>query len=165
MERSAGILIYRRKDTGEVEVLLGKCGGPQWDKRFRGAWNIPKGHVEHDETDISTALREFKEETSLEVRIPRSVDEFLDLGTAKTASGKTVHIFAIEYDFNKDGYEVPISANLVDTEWPKNSGRTIKVPELSKAYYFTINKAKEIIFPYQRIFLERLADDLSKMKG
>ena len=31
MEKSSGILVYRFKQ-GELQVLLGKCGGPAWAK-------------------------------------------------------------------------------------------------------------------------------------
>jgi predicted NUDIX family NTP pyrophosphohydrolase len=40
--RSAGILLYRRRD-GAVEVLLVHPGGPLWARRDAGAWSIPKG--------------------------------------------------------------------------------------------------------------------------
>ena len=47
-EVSAGILVYRIVDN-EIQVLLGKNGGPRWKNKSVGAWNIPKGHVEDGE--------------------------------------------------------------------------------------------------------------------
>lgn len=38
-------------------------------KQTRGHWGFPKGHVEDNETERETAIREVKEETNLDVRI------------------------------------------------------------------------------------------------
>lgn len=38
-------------------------------KQTKGHWGFPKGHVETDETEIETAIREVKEETNLDVEI------------------------------------------------------------------------------------------------
>ncbi len=35
----------------------------------KGFWGFPKGHVEENETEVETAIREVKEETNLDVRI------------------------------------------------------------------------------------------------
>lgn len=60
-EKSCGALIYR-KNRGEYELLLirHRCGGH---------WSFPKGHVENDETETETALREIREETGLRVTL------------------------------------------------------------------------------------------------
>ncbi len=44
-ERSAGILMYRRRD-GRLEVFLVHPGGPFWAKKDLGAWSLPKGEFE-----------------------------------------------------------------------------------------------------------------------
>ncbi len=49
MRRSAGILLHRRGDDGEREVLLVHPGGPFWAKKDAGAWSIPKGEHGDDE--------------------------------------------------------------------------------------------------------------------
>ena len=38
-------------------------------KHNDGHWGFPKGHVEKDETELQTAIREVKEETNLDVEI------------------------------------------------------------------------------------------------
>lgn len=38
-------------------------------KQTKGHWGFPKGHVEENETEIETAMREVKEETNLDVKI------------------------------------------------------------------------------------------------
>lgn len=160
MERSAGILVYRFFNE-ELQVLLGKCGGPNWKNRSVGVWNIPKGHIKHRETDLNCAIREFNEETSLNLDISNNL---IDLGESITKHGKIVKIFAIEHNFAEDKYQVKIKSNLISTEWPPKSGNIIQVPELSEAYYFKINVAKRMIFDYQKCFLDRLEEKINNLK-
>ena len=157
-EKSAGILVYRVQN-GELQVLLGKCGGPKYEKMSVGAWNIPKGHVEEGENMYSAAIREFSEETSLELNIT-NWKEIIDLGEAKTSSKKIVKIFAVERDFGENGDDkVRIKSNMCTTEWPPKSGKKIEIPEMAPdAYYFKMNVARRMIFAYQRVFLDRLEE-------
>ena len=37
-----------------------------------GHWGLPKGHVEGNETEVETAIREVKEETNLDVKVDSS---------------------------------------------------------------------------------------------
>jgi bis(5'-nucleosidyl)-tetraphosphatase len=58
VERSAGVIVYRRAArANEEEFLLLDYG------RF---WDYPKGHVEKGEDDLEAALREVKEETGVD---------------------------------------------------------------------------------------------------
>ena len=41
--RSAGILLFRRTETAEVEVLLVHPGGPLWARRDDGVLVDPQG--------------------------------------------------------------------------------------------------------------------------
>lgn len=59
-EKSCGAIIVR-KNNDTFETLL--------IKMVKGHWSFPKGHVESDETEVETALREIKEETNLDVII------------------------------------------------------------------------------------------------
>lgn len=61
-EKSCGAVVYHKTSQDDVKVLLvknhnGKC------------WTFPKGHVEKNETEQQTAIREIKEETGLDVQI------------------------------------------------------------------------------------------------
>lgn len=56
--RAAGGVPWRRRDDGEIEVLL--VHRPQYRD-----WTFPKGKVEEGETDEQAALREVEEETGL----------------------------------------------------------------------------------------------------
>lgn len=59
-EKSCGAIIVREQDK-EIQVLLVKHNA--------GHWAFAKGHVEGNETEEQTALREIKEETGLEVKL------------------------------------------------------------------------------------------------
>lgn len=63
MEKSCGaIVVHKFKDTYKT-LLIGFLHGGKIN------WGFPKGHVEKDETEHQTALREIKEETGLDVEI------------------------------------------------------------------------------------------------
>ncbi len=59
-EKSCGAIIIRNNNN-VIETLLIQMWG--------GHWSYPKGHVEENETEVETALREIKEETNLEVTL------------------------------------------------------------------------------------------------
>ncbi len=56
-EPTAGGIVFRRNDKGQVEILLIQ------DAKDR--WTIPKGHIEEGETAQATAKREIGEEAGL----------------------------------------------------------------------------------------------------
>ncbi len=60
-EKSCGAVIYRVHQN-ELQVLLVK-------QYPGGHWAFPKGHVEPDEEEVETAIREVKEETGLVIQI------------------------------------------------------------------------------------------------
>ncbi|WP_203637511.1 bis(5'-nucleosyl)-tetraphosphatase [Levilactobacillus wangkuiensis] len=60
-ENASGAVVYRLVDN-QIQYLLLKSATSNF-------WGFPKGHVEGDETDLQTAVREIKEETSLVVAI------------------------------------------------------------------------------------------------
>lgn len=61
MEKSCGAIIARQTETGREILLIRHVNG--------GHWAFPKGHVEKDETEEQTALREIMEETGLAVTL------------------------------------------------------------------------------------------------
>lgn len=60
-EKSCGVVIY--SEIGEnLEFLI-------ISDKNDGHWGFPKGHVEKDESEEQTAIREVREETGLQVNI------------------------------------------------------------------------------------------------
>jgi predicted NUDIX family NTP pyrophosphohydrolase len=145
LEISAGILAYRRARA--VEVLLAHPGGPFWTKKDAGAWTIPKGLANDGEDLLATARREFTEETGFVARAP-----FVPLGAAKQKSGKTVHAFACEGDFDP----AQLAGNTFEIEWPPKSGRRGSFPEIDRVNWFGLAAARVKILTYQLPFLAEL---------
>jgi predicted NUDIX family NTP pyrophosphohydrolase len=137
-EISAGILAFRREK--ELEVLLAHPGGPFWSKKDAGAWTIPKGLVEAGDDIAAAARREFTEETSLFAK-----GAMLELPPVRQKSGKLVHAFALEADFDLGQF----ASNTFELEWPPRSGRRQSFPEIDRIGYFTLPVAKLKIIAYQ----------------
>ena len=130
--------------------------GPYWKNKEQNVWNIPKGHIENSENLLDCAIREFEEETGLIIPNVQYLN-LLYLGDTKTSGNKKlVHIFALNYDFAPNTYQVNIKSNMCEVEYPPKSGQIISVPELDEAKYININIAYNYIFKYQQIFLDRL---------
>ncbi len=144
-EISAGLLVWRRR--GEVEYLLGHPGGPYWARRDAGAWSIPKGAVEAGDDLLSTARREFAEETGLRVKGP-----FAPLQPVKQTSGKIVHAFAVEADRDLKKF----AGGTFAMKWPPHSGQERSFPEIDRVAYFGRAAALEKIIAYQRPFILEL---------
>jgi predicted NUDIX family NTP pyrophosphohydrolase len=135
---SAGILVFRRKPA--LEVLLAHPGGPFWAKKDDGVWTIPKGLVEPGEDLVAAARREFNEETNLTAE-----GELLALTPVNQKSGKLVHAFAVEADFELGAF----SSNAFEIEWPPKSGKRQNFPEIDRIAYFALPAAKIKIIAYQ----------------
>jgi predicted NUDIX family NTP pyrophosphohydrolase len=135
---SAGILAFRRKKG--LEVLLAHPGGPLWSKKDAGAWTIPKGLVEVADDIVAAARREFTEETGLLAN-----GAMLELTPVQQKSGKLVHAFALEADFDLGQF----ASNTFELEWPPRSGRRQNFPEIDRIDYFTLPAAKLKIIAYQ----------------
>lgn len=146
---SAGILLYRRTDEA-LEVLLVHPGGPFWAKKDRGAWSIPKGEVGEGEEPLACALRELEEElgSSFDL-LPETLTE---LGAVRQKSGKTVHGWAAESDFDP----ATLRSNTFTMEWPPRSGAEREFPEVDRAEWFELDAAREKINPAQAAFLDSL---------
>ena len=147
--RSAGILLFGRAGD-DLEVLLGHMGGPFWARRDAGAWTIPKGEHDEQETAWDAARREFVEELGLDV----PAGEPLDLGEVRQSGGKMVRAFAIEGRLDPDA----VVSGTFEMEWPRGSGRLQRFPELDRVAWFTLDEAADRIVKAQRELLTRLRD-------
>lgn len=147
---SGGILLYRY-EHGELQVMLVHPGGPFWANKDEGAWSIPKGVFEDNESPLEAARREFTEETGFDVD-----GEFIELGQARQRSNKVVHVWALE----KTVDAAAARSNTFTMEWPRNSGQTREYPEADRAAWFNFDQARRKILRGQAEFLDRLADRL-----
>lgn len=152
MKPSAGIVLWRRLDSGVVEVLLGHMGGPYWARKDVGAWSIPKGEIEPGEEPLDVARREFCEE----IGVPLPPGDINDLGEIRQAGGKTVLAWAVEGDLDASA----IVSNTFELEWPPKSGRIQAFPEIDRAEWFDLAAAAEKIVVGQRTFLDRLPTNI-----
>ena len=143
---SAGLLMYRFRD-GELEVLLAHPGGPFWAPKDTGVWTIPKGEVERGEDLLATAQREFEEETGAPPQPP-----FLELGSIEQRSGKIVHAWAFEGEFDP----AALRSGTYRSEWPPGSGRMADFPEIDRAQFFNLAGAREKMLVAQTPLLGRL---------
>ena len=150
-KQAAGILLYRRGPRG-LEVLLAHPGGPLWARKDLGAWTLPKGQFNNDERPIAAAKREFEEEMG-----SPPPGEFVEIGSIKQPSGKVVHAFVAESDFDVS----TVQSNLFSLEWPPKSGQRAQFPEVDRAGWFTIDEARQKILKGQQPFLDRLLTLLS----
>lgn len=151
-KRSAGVLLFRRLES-VLEVFLVHPGGPFWAKKDLGAWSIPKGEFELDESALDAARREFTEETGFEVD-----GNFIDLGTVRQASGKLVSVWAVEGDCDP----AMLVSNHCEIEWPPRTGRMISIPEVDRGAWYRVDEARERIFAGQAPFLDALAGKLKQ---
>ncbi len=150
--RSAGILLHRVGPEGR-EVLLVHPGGPFWAKRDDGAWSIPKGEYDDDEEPMAAALREFEEEVGSALE---HVGELVELGEVRQRNRKRVTAWAAEGELDASA----VRSNTFAMEWPPRSGRTQKFPEIDRAEWFTLARAREKLIEAQAAFLDRLEERL-----
>jgi predicted NUDIX family NTP pyrophosphohydrolase len=146
---SAGILLYRGEGDS-LEVLLVHPGGPFWAKKDEGAWSIPKGELDEGEESRACALRELEEEIGSSLGL--APERLIELGEVRLKSGKRVHGWAAEGDFDP----ASLSSNTFAMEWPPRSGKEREFPEVDRAEWFSPERARSKLNPAQAPFLDRL---------
>ena len=156
-KESSGLLVARVNrnqfdDTHKrapIEYLLVHPGGPFYENKDQRVWSIPKGEVKKD-----VALREFKEETNLDLEVNQ--DDFIDLGNTKLKSGKIIHAYGVcvKRDFEIKNFK----SNNFEIEWPYKSGKIQSFPEVDKIDFLRLNLALEKINLAQQIFLKKFED-------
>jgi predicted NUDIX family NTP pyrophosphohydrolase len=145
---SAGILLHRMTASG-LEVFVGHMGGPFWARKQERAWSIPKGEADAREGDLDVALREFAEELGA----PAPEIDYLELGTFRYSSGKTLTVFAGDAPaFDPDR----IVSNEFELEWPPRSGRMQSFPELDAARWVPVTEARSLLVAGQVPALDAL---------
>ena len=139
-KRSAGIALVRGNGASR-EVLLVHPGGPFWAKKDAGAWSLPKGLLDEGEEPLAAARREFSEE----IGHPAPAGPYVPLGEVTLKSGKRVIAFAARGDLDP----ATLRSNEIDVEHPPRSGRTLRIPEVDRAAWATLERAKVLLNPAQ----------------
>ena len=97
MEKSCGAIVYK-KENDELKYLLAY--------QSNGHYSFPKGHMEENETEHETALREIKEETNIDVELDtnfrRSISYFLE---SKGVMKEAVYFVATPTSFDLKNQE------------------------------------------------------------
>ncbi|MEX2294137.1 MAG: NUDIX domain-containing protein [Acidimicrobiales bacterium] len=150
MVTSAGVLLYRVTGDHVLEVLVAHMGGPFWAHKDDGAWSIPKGEYADGEDPFAVAVREFEEELGQ----PPPVTPDLDLGEIRQPSGKRVRVWAGEGDCDVR----TVVSNTFEMEWPKGSGELRKFPEVDRAEWMSVARARVKLLKGQAPLLDRLLD-------
>ncbi|HEY4269823.1 MAG TPA: NUDIX domain-containing protein [Galbitalea sp.] len=145
--RSAGILLWRRGDSG-LEVFIAHMGGPFWSKKDAAAWSLPKGEFLETEDELAAAKREFLEE----IGVASPALEYTRLGEFRQSSGKIVVAFAAESDLEVDR----AVSNTFSVEWPPRSGRLQEFPEIDDARWFAVPEARTRLVKGQVPILDAL---------
>ena len=153
---AAGILLYRR-GRAHLAILLVHPGGPLWASKDEAAWSVPKGEPEPGEELLVAAEREFAEETG--TAVPPGAR--LGLGEVRQASGKRVHVWAVEGDLDASACK----SNTCMIEWPRGSGRSIEIPEIDRAAWFPLAVARHKLVLAQSVLPDRLAAALGEDEG
>jgi predicted NUDIX family NTP pyrophosphohydrolase len=148
-KRSAGILPFKVLPDQSVEVLIVHPGGPFWKNKEDHAWSVVKGEHDPDEPPEEAAEREFFEELGS----PAPKGNRLDLGEVQQAGGKRVRVWAVEVE------DLPIGdflSNRFEIEWPPNSGQQQSFPEIDRAEWIPLERARDRLVKAQAEFLDRL---------
>jgi predicted NUDIX family NTP pyrophosphohydrolase len=147
---SAGIVFYRRRETG-IEVLLVHPGGPFWAKKDEGAWSIPKGEYVEGEDPLSVAKREFAEETGSELSGPASSCRRPN-SQAEKLSGHG----------RSKGISMPRPSAATAFLWNGPKVRDAQsFPEADRALWCDVALARRKLLPGQRVLLDELEQRIS----
>ena len=137
-----------RVNNNTIEVLLAHPGGPFFQKKDDGAWSIPKGEPEPGEDLLAAAQREFEEETGL-----KPVGPWIPLKPIQQKGGKIVHAWGFQGDCDPS----TLTSNTFTMEWPPKSGRQREFPEIDRAEFFDLDRARKKIKAGQEALIEELA--------
>jgi predicted NUDIX family NTP pyrophosphohydrolase len=154
-KRSAGILLYRFV-ADAPELLLVHPGGPYWARRDLGAWTIPKGEFEAEESARDCALRELGEELGAAPEL--DPERLIGLGAVRQKAGKVVEAWAAEADFDP----ARLASNSFTLEWPPRSGAQREFPEIDRAEWFDPEQARRKILSAQAELIDRLLARLGR---
>lgn len=91
-EKSCGAIVCY-KENDDIKILILK-------HRLGGHWSFPKGHVEKNETERQTALREVFEETGLNVHLMDNFREMVSYSPKPGVDKDVVYFLGCADDTN-----------------------------------------------------------------
>jgi len=112
-EKSAGAIIFRRKDNTPYYLLLHYPSSANAKSEY---WDLPKGHIEKGETEEETVRREVEEETGLrDIKIVEGFREEIQywFRSDNQTISKTVAFYLAETVQE----EVTISSEHIGFQW------------------------------------------------
>lgn len=143
---SSGIIPFRRNDSGIIEFFLGHPGG--LDNSWKDYWAYLKGAVEGEETWSETAIREFKEESGLEMK-GITKNDLIPLGVVKQNKTKNAVAFGLYYP------------NIKPSECFSNMADNGLNPEIDRYAWLTFEEVKKYTHPTHITFYEQIIDFFS----
>lgn len=132
-------IFYENPITGVAAIVLDEQHRILLGRRstsYRGLWCIPCGYVEYNEDVYAAVIREFKEETSLDIKVDR--------------------VFSVQSNFhNPEAHTVGIwfLARVI-------GGRMKAGDDLDKLVYFDLVDLPPLAFPTDRIVINQLREEL-----
>lgn len=132
-EKSCGAVVYKVVDNVYYFLI---------EKMKRGHYSLPKGHVEENETEVETALREIKEETNLDVIIDNNFKETITYNIDQNRIKDVVFFIANPTNDNviKQDIEVNEIKWLTFNQAYKTLTYIYDKNVLTKAYLYLITK-------------------------
>lgn len=131
MDRSAGIIIILNNN----KLLLSHPTNARWRKTY----GFPKGGIEKGESKIQAAIRELKEETSIEITEDRILDKEPIRILYNDKKGKTYKKLYLFKVYINDILEIGIDSEVI----PKNK---LQTAELDWCGFLTKEEAIDKIF-------------------
>lgn len=105
-EKSCGAVVYKYQNNQLLFLLIKSKQGHHF--------SFPKGHVENDETEVETALREIKEETNLDVVVDTGYRNVITYSPMENVLKDVVYFVATP---NSDAKVIPQEAEVLSAKW------------------------------------------------
>ncbi len=109
----------------------------------------------NDEPALDAAIREFREETGVQLK---------DISNPSAPSARKAASTSMPGRSPATSTPAKLVSNTFDLEWPPKSGRMKSFPEVDKGAWYTLDAARAIINPAQIAFLDELAETLHPPK-